>query len=148
VPPHDRTDAEIARAVRNSLEWDVMVPDDKITSTVSDGFVTLRGSVEVLRERNEAETAVRRLAGVRGVHNEILVSPPKVDAEDLQFKLERALERRAMREANRIGVRVHDGHVTLLGRVQSWDEKRAIVGLVSHAPGVKFVEDLLAVNGY
>src|SRR5262249_40184294 len=30
-----RTDAEIARAVRNSLEWDVWVDEQKVQSTVS-----------------------------------------------------------------------------------------------------------------
>src|ERR1700675_3922900 len=36
-----RTDTEIAQAVRRALEWDVFVPEEKITSTVADGFVTL-----------------------------------------------------------------------------------------------------------
>jgi osmotically-inducible protein OsmY len=41
-----RTDTEIAQAVRQTLEWDVFVPDDRIRSTVSDGWVTLEGTVE------------------------------------------------------------------------------------------------------
>jgi osmotically-inducible protein OsmY len=145
-PPNNRSDAEIARAVRTGLEWNVLVPDDRITSTVSDGFVTLRGSVESLAERHEAESAVRRLAGIRGVHNEIDVVPT-LDSGDLQLKIEEALERRAIREADRIAVRVHNGRVTLSGEVQSWAEKRAIIGLVSHAPGVRYLEDHLAIKG-
>jgi osmotically-inducible protein OsmY len=143
-----RSDPEIARAVRSALEWDVLVPDDRIVSTVSDGFVTLDGTVESLMERNDAEYVVRRLAGVRGVHNGINVLPPRVESEDLQNKIEEALERRAVREADRIQVSVENGKVTLSGQVQSWDEKRAIIGLVSHAPGVKFVNDHLAIKGW
>ncbi|HUK90796.1 MAG TPA: BON domain-containing protein [Blastocatellia bacterium] len=146
APPLDRSDAEIAKAVRNALEWHVMVPDDRITSTVSDGFVTLRGSVELLTERHEAESTVRSLAGIRGVHNEIEVLPRKVDADELQFKIERALERRAEREANRIAVTVHDGRVMLTGSVQSLAEKRSILGLVSHAHGVGAVDDFLTIK--
>ena len=37
-----RTDADIARAVRQTLEWDALVPDERIRSTVSDGWVTRR----------------------------------------------------------------------------------------------------------
>ena len=40
-----RTDTEIAQAVRHALEWDVVVPDTQIRSTVSDGWVTLEGDV-------------------------------------------------------------------------------------------------------
>jgi osmotically-inducible protein OsmY len=141
-----RSDAEIARAVRSALEWDVQVPDDRITSTVSDGFVTLEGRVRSLTERNDAEYVVRRLAGVRGVHNAINVLPPQVAPKDLKRKIGEALERRAVREADQINVSVDDGRVTLSGEVQSWEEKRAVVGLVSHAPGVQLVNDHLAIK--
>lgn len=39
-----RSDAEIAPAVRDTLEWDVFVPDQQIHSTVSGGRVTLEGA--------------------------------------------------------------------------------------------------------
>jgi osmotically-inducible protein OsmY len=147
TPPNERTDAEIVRAVRSALEWDVLVPDDRISTTVCDGLVTLLGSVDSLATRNEAESAVRRLAGIRGVNNQIEVLPPTIERKDLQLKIVEALARRAIREADRIGVRVHDGRVTLSGEVQSWDEKRAIIGLVGHAPGVRVVSDHLAIKG-
>jgi hypothetical protein len=41
-----RSDTEIAQAVRQALEWDVFVPNERITSTVTDGWVTLEGPVE------------------------------------------------------------------------------------------------------
>ena len=56
-----RTDTEIAQAVRRALEWDVFVPEDKITSTVTDGWVTLDGAVDTWSQRNDAERAVRNL---------------------------------------------------------------------------------------
>jgi osmotically-inducible protein OsmY len=146
TPPNERTDAEIVRAVRSALEWDVLVPDDRITTTVCDGLVTLLGAVDSLATRNEAESAVRRLAGIRGVNNQIEVLPPTIEPRDLQLKIVEALARRAIREADRIGVAVHEGRVTLSGEVQSWDEKRAIIGLVSHAPGVRVVSDHLAIK--
>ena len=141
-----RSDTEIAQAVRNALEWDVWIPEERIKSTVSNGWVTVEGDVTLLRERADVERAVRRLAGVRGVTNKIEVKPPKLAAADLRETIEEALERRAEREAKRIKVEVHDGAVKLSGPVRSWAEKRAILGTVSHAPGVRAVDEHLFVD--
>lgn len=141
-----RSDTEIAQALRSALEWDVWVPEHRIKSTVSNGWVTLEGDVALLRERNDAERAIRRLAGVRGVTNKIEVRPVKLEAGDLREAIEKALERRAAREARHVKVEVHDGAVKLSGPVRSWAEKRAVLGTVSHAPGVRAVEEHLFVD--
>ena len=141
-----RSDTEIAKAVRSALEWDVWVPEQRIKSTVSNGCVTLEGDVDLLREREDAERAIRRLSGVRAVTNKIEVKPSRLAADDLREAIEEALERRAEREARRIKVEVHDSQVTLSGSVRSWAEKRAILGTVSHAPGVRAVEENLFVD--
>jgi osmotically-inducible protein OsmY len=141
-----RTDADIARAVRNALYWDVWVDQERITSTVSNGFVVLEGDVSLLRERDDVERTIRRLGGVRGVDNRIRVKPASIKAEEVRKAIEEALERRAEREGRHIKVEVHDGAVKLSGRVRSWAEKRAILGTVSHAPGVRAVDENLYVD--
>ena len=141
-----RSDAEIAQAVRNALEGDAWVNEQRITSTVSNGFVTLDGEVRLLRERDDVERTVRRLAGVTGVDNKIRVKPVSIKAEYVRAAIEEALERRAEREAQHIKVEVHDSEVKLSGRVRSWAEKRAILGIVSHAPGVRAVDENLFVD--
>jgi osmotically-inducible protein OsmY len=141
-----RTDTEIARAVRHALEWDAFVPDQRIRSSVSEGWVTLEGAVEYLREREDAASAVRRLGGVKGVWNQITVKPKKVDPTAIRKMIEEALERRAEREAELVGVTVDDGTVTLSGKVRSWLEKDAVVGAVGHAPGVTTINDKLRIE--
>lgn len=143
-----KTDADIAQAVRHALEWDVFVPDQKIRSTVSTGWVTLDGEVEFLREREDAGQVIRNLAGVKGVINSITVKERNVQPAEIRKKIEAALERRADREAERIAVNVTDGTVTLTGRVRSWGEKEAVLGTVSHAPGVRLVHDELRVEHF
>jgi osmotically-inducible protein OsmY len=143
-----RTDTEIASAVRSALEWDALVPNEQITSTVSDGWVTLEGGVDYWREREDAERAILRLNGVVGVVNKITIHKRPVDAKELREQIEYALERRADREAERLRVDVHDGAVDLRGRVHSWQEKRAVLGSISHAPGVSRVVDHLRVDPY
>src|SRR5229473_6185475 len=71
----ERTDADIAAAAVRALEWDALVPVDKIDITVSKGWVTLRGDVEWQFQKEDAERVVRRLAGVRGVTNLVVVKP-------------------------------------------------------------------------
>jgi osmotically-inducible protein OsmY len=143
-----KTDTEIAKAIRHALEWDVFVPDQKIQSTVSEGWVTLEGEVDLFQQKRDAIQAVEKLAGVKGISNLIRVKAAPVDSRLIHKKIEEALERRAEREAERIGVRVENGTVTLEGRVRSWFEKDAIVGAVSHAPGTVMVNDKLKVDPF
>src|SRR5919107_413084 len=42
----ERTDADIAAAAARALEWDALVPIEKLDVSVSKGWVTLRGAVE------------------------------------------------------------------------------------------------------
>lgn len=140
-----RSDEEIARAIRHALEWNVLVPSKQIHSTVTDGWVTLEGEVSYFSERVSAANAVSHLLGVRGVTNKIIVRS-RVEAERIQFLIEDVLERRADREAHRIRVKVIEGEVTLTGAVNSWDEKKAILGAISHTPGVIEVHDYLFID--
>ena len=138
-----RTDTEIAQAVRRALEWDVFVPEEKISSTVSDGWVTLEGTLERWSQRDDAERAVRNLTGVKSVVNKITVKPTKLVTEDVRKAIEEALERRAEREAERIHVDVRDGIVTLTGSVHSWAERKSLVAAARFTPGVRDVQDHL-----
>ena len=141
-----RTDAEIAGAIREALDWDALIRTDNVRTTVERGWVTLEGSVVFLRERNDIESIVRRLDGVRGLTNKIVVNPEAVAPDVIRSMIGQALERRAEREASRIRVEVTEGVVTLSGRVRSWAEKRALLGTVSHARGVCAVNDNLFVD--
>ena len=143
-----RTDADIALAVRHVLLWDALVPDERIKSTVSDGWVTLEGDVDFWNQRQDAEQTVLRLEGVIGVTNQIKVAPKTVDPMELREEIECALEQRADREAERLRIEVHDGAVDLFGRVHSWQEKRAVIGSISHAPGVTAIRDHLRIDPY
>jgi len=138
-----RNDTEIAQAVRRALEWDVYVPEDKIASTVTDGRVTLEGTVERWSQRDDAERAIRNLTGVKAVTNKITVKSAQPVAEDVRKSIEQALERRAEREARRIQVDVRDGVATLTGAVHSWAERKSVLAAARFTPGVRTVEDHL-----
>ena len=143
---NSRSDTQIANAVRRMLEWDAFVPNERVTSTVSDGWVTLEGAVENSREREDAEHAISRLNGVVGVINKIAIQKRPLDPKKLREQIEHALERRADRETERLRVEVRDSEVDLHGRVHSWQERRAVLGSISHAPGVTRVIDHLRID--
>jgi osmotically-inducible protein OsmY len=68
-----RTDAEIAHAVRRALASDRSVPGHLIRTTVCNGWVTLEGSVPRPADLFEAERAVRVVADVAEVVNRLAV---------------------------------------------------------------------------
>jgi len=149
VPAADRhEDAEIADAIETTFQWNPLVPAERIRCAVVDGWVTLGGTVDLLCESKDAERAVYGLEAVRGVSNEIRIGGPDVDSRVLRREIMDALERHARREATRIEIRVDAADVTLSGRVDSWSEKRTVLGVASHAPGVRAVHDALMIDQY
>lgn len=143
--PHgiERSDAELAAAIRHALQWDVRVPDERIGSTVSRGHVTLEGTVTRIRERDDAESVVRSLCGVRSLENHISVERRPVEPAEIRAAIEGALARLARHETKRIEVMVENGIVTLTGPVDSFAEKQAVIGMVGHLAGVHAVRDRL-----
>src|SRR3979411_2428105 len=108
----ERTDADIAAAAVRALEWDALVPIEKLDVTVSKGWVTLQGEVEWQFQKQDAEGVVRRLSGVKGVTNLIPVKP-RLPPSDIKPKIEEALRRSVETDANRINVETQGSKVIL-----------------------------------
>jgi osmotically-inducible protein OsmY len=70
----ERSDPDIAKDAVLALQTLTEVPQ-AVTLTVRDGFVTLAGTVEWHSQRAAAESAVRRLKGIKGVSNAIHIKP-------------------------------------------------------------------------
>jgi osmotically-inducible protein OsmY len=146
-PIHAKTtaDDEIARRALAMLDWDIAVPPNSVKVLVHDGWVTLSGSVNWEFERKSAQEDVRKLDGVKGVINQIEISP-KVKAEEVKAKIEAALSRHAEVEANQIKVTVTAGsNVCLEGKVDTPSRRTAVRNAAWSAPGVTSVEDRLSV---
>lgn len=141
----ERADADIAKAAENTLEWNVLVPDNSIHPMVESGWITLNGRVEWEYQRRAAEVAVRNLLGVKGVTNLVEVKSRFTPA-DVERKISEALHRQADREARHIEVIVNGAQVTLRGVVKSWAERRAAQGAAWSAPGVALVVNNLLIE--
>jgi osmotically-inducible protein OsmY len=143
----ERLDADIAADAVRALEYDALVPVEDVEVTVSQGWVTLRGEVEWQFQRRAAERAVRRLTGVRGVTNLLVVQPRvRTSPAELKKKIDEALVRNAQTDAQRITVEVAGDKIILNGTVRSWAEKTAAERIAWSAPGVSEVDNRIMVT--
>jgi osmotically-inducible protein OsmY len=147
LPGHKRrADDEIAQRAISILAWSAQVPADAVRVRAADGWITLLGKVDWDYQRRAAESAVRQLSGVVGVHNEITLVHSAIDVADIRHGIDGALRRHARLESERIRVDVSGGTVTLGGEVDSWDERQAILRAAWSVGGVTAVVDGLTVR--
>ena len=66
-------DKTIDCAVSKALAWHFWIPKDRVRAIVNNGHVTLTGHVEWLFQKKGVEDAIRSIAGVQSIANEIVV---------------------------------------------------------------------------
>ena len=138
-------DVRVRDGVLRQLEWDPQVEASAVGVAAKDGAVTLTGYVDSYAGKLAAERAAKRVRGVRAVANDIEVRLKlgRTDA-DIAADVVRALELRSTIPET-VQAAVHDGHVTLTGKVywlfQSQDAER----VVHHIRGIKGVENHITV---
>jgi len=140
------TDAELAEALRVTLERDVFISRRKIRCSVSTGQVVIEGEVDCCAQRDDAERAVRNVRGVRNVLNQISVRATDSDPYQLQKSIEAAVERRIDGEARNVYLDVHDRKVILSGVVHCAAERQLVVDAARGTRGVRSVDDRLSVE--
>jgi osmotically-inducible protein OsmY len=145
--PHTmvRSDSEIAAIVIKTLEWDVMVPPNKVQVTVHDGQVKLEGQLKWQYQRRAAEQAVLKLGGVKGVQNLIIIQNP-ASPKVVKHSIVAALHRSAEEDARRIGVEVVGDRAVLSGTVHTWLAREEAEDAVWAAPGIASVDNRIVVN--
>src|SRR5262249_37741775 len=102
------------------------------------------GQVEWQYQKSTAETAVRRIKGVKGVSNLIQLRP-RAEPSAIKQKITDAFKRNAEVDANRIIVDANGSEVILKGTVRSWIEREEAERVAWSAPGVTHVEDRIVV---
>src|ERR1700731_2118775 len=140
-----RPDPDIARDAVASIKSQLPISSEHIKVVVKNGWVTLEDHVEWQYQKNTAEAAVRRLKGVRGVINNIVLKP-QVEPTDIKRKIQSAIKRLAEVDANRITVEANGSEVVLKGTVRSWVEREEAERAAWSAPGVTKVEDRIVVS--
>ena len=144
-PGHKQTaDDEIADRALSILGWNVQVPKDSVKVKVEKGWVTLTGVV------HWQYSAWRRSQPFGSFPGSRRFEPHRGEAEGCAARCQAkdldALKRNAELEADAIRVNVIDDKVVLEGKVKAWYERGIAARAAWSAPGVKVVQDDLAIG--
>lgn len=140
----ERPDPEIARDAVGAIKSQLPISWENIKVIVKNGWLTLEGAVEWQYQRQTAETAVRRIKGVKGVVNSIVVKP-MAEPGEIKRKIMEAFRRNAEVDASRIQVETDGSEVILKGTVRSWAERAEAERVAWSAPGVTKVDDRIVI---
>jgi osmotically-inducible protein OsmY len=140
-----RPDPDIVRDAVSALKLELPYSSEKIKVIAKDGWLTLEGAVEWNYARERAESAVKRIRGVKHVTNSITVKPT-VAPHEIRRKIEDAFRRSAELDASRITVEANGSEVILRGTVKSWAERQEAERAAWAAPGVTRVDNRVAIS--
>ena len=146
VGVEDLPDAQIENAVDDALIGDSATPADEIVVEISDGIVTLSGSVNSILAKDRAEKLAETVKGVRGIINQIDVEPPYRTDTEINEDIRDALLLDPVTESWEVTSSVMDGKVELSGAVESWQEKKLVGKVVKGVRGVKGVDNNISIN--
>lgn len=139
--PAPLADYRIADAVLKNLEIDPRVPSHLIDVAVSDGVVTLSGSVDDLLARDRAIDVAESTKGVISVVDRIEISPTRISDKKLTDYVQKALINSSAVESYEIDAQVRSGVAILKGTVDSPAERKLAIEKVK---GVKGLRNLIS----
>ncbi|TCO19739.1 osmotically-inducible protein OsmY [Kribbella steppae] len=140
-----RADSDLRGLVLQALMLDSLVPTT-VDAKVTDGFVTLTGTVDWQYQRDEADLVASNIAGALEVFNEIGIAPSAPNLADMEDSITKAFKRNAAVDADGIQLSTIDGAVTVKGTVRSWAERDEAIAAAWAAPGVTSVRDDLMIK--
>lgn len=142
-------DKLLQQAVLAELDWEPSLVAGHIGVTANAGVVTLTGHVESFAEKYVAETATRRVKGVKAVAEEITVELPFERIRGDNDIAAAAIERLAWDTAvppDAITVKVEQGWITLTGQVTWFHQKQAAEQAIARLNGVNGISNQVLVK--
>ena len=145
----EKTDIELKTDVLSELEYEPGVKVSDIGVLVKDGTVTLNGYADNYSEKWEAVRAVKRIAGVKAIADDIeikLLHPLLHTDADIAAAAVHHIEWSSLIPAESIVVTVREGWLTLDGEVEWRYQKKTAENVVRHLSGVKGVSNLISIK--
>lgn len=144
-----KTDSQLQHDVMAELEWEPAVDHADIGVAVNDGVVTLSGYVKNFTEKLAAEKAVRRVAGVRAIAEEIkvrLASDSKLADHEIAKRILDMIAWTVSIPNDVVKVKVEHGWVTLSGTVDWYFQSNEARKAAAKVSGVIGVSNLIEVK--
>lgn len=143
------SDLEIKRDVEEELRLNPDLDASDIAVAVKGGVVTLSGFTRSYSQKWEAERTAKRVAGVRGIANDIEVRLPVFNQRpdpEIARDAVTAIQAELPYSSEHINVVVREGWVTLDGQVEWHYSKERAERAVRRVRGVKGVVNLIKVS--
>ncbi len=144
-----KNDKQLQQDVMDDLRWDPSIDASKVGVAVSNGVVTLTGSVPSYFQKQGTERIVKRVAGVRAVANDIEVqlatTTERTDSGIAAAALNALKWSTAVPDEN-LSLSVSKGWVTLEGSVEWNYQREAAEKAVEQLVGVKGVTNRISVS--
>jgi osmotically-inducible protein OsmY len=144
-----KSDGKLQDDVIAELAFDPTLDSTHIDVAVSGGVVTLAGIVESFPEKSAAERAAKRVAGVRGVAEELNVELPESDRrsdDDIARAANHALEWDVTVPPDKVSVKVADGWLTLEGELNWSFQRDAAKRAVEHLVGIRGLTNAIGLK--
>lgn len=144
-----KTDSQLQHDVMAELEWEAAVDHADIGVAVNNGVVTLSGYVKNFTEKLAAEKAVRRVAGVRAIAEEIkvrLASDSKLADHEIAKRIVDMIAWTVSIPNDVVKVKVEHGWVTLSGTVDWYFQSNEARKAAAKVSGVIGVSNLIEVK--
>jgi osmotically-inducible protein OsmY len=142
-------DEQIKKAVVDMLYWDTRVDSSDIHIEVTDGIVTLKGTVPSYAAKEAALFDVWKIPGVKQVNNSSSVKFPSstklLTDSQIEESIKRQLEWNDSTSRENIQVKVNKGEVVLEGHVDAYWKISRAQQLASGIIGVTDIDNKLAV---
>ncbi len=142
------TNIDLQASVEEELLWDPAILPASIGVSVTEGAVTLTGTVAQLSCRLAAVRAAKRVEGVRAIADEIVVNstgiPGRSDHEVAEF-VEHALQWNTV-IPDSVHATLRNGVATLDGTVEWNYERRAAARVVEYISGVESVVNNISLK--
>ena len=145
----EKTDLELKDDVLAELKYEPIVKVTDIGVLVKNGTVTLNGYVSSYVEKLEAVQAVKRIAGVKAIADDIEIQLPasyhRTDG-DIATAATNQINWATLIPPGTVRVTVREGLITLEGEVEGWFQKNVAANVVRHLLGVKGVSNRLSLT--
>lgn len=140
------TDASITYWVRDALRNDPRIDVSDIIVRTEQGIVNLSGSVESLAAKHYADWQAKKIHGVVGVVNDLVLFPTRMSDAAIEQHIRRRLVNSAVIESQGIEVTVVNGTAWLKGIVATWTERQEAELLAEETIGVRKVQNEITVD--